>query len=88
MSKLLIKNTVNVKGAILDVQDMINICAHYRRASVQEVVYDNTPDNVDEEEALKIADRAIEIMDDSHYGERDAINMALEESGYAKTFAG
>jgi hypothetical protein len=84
MSKLLIKNTVNVKGAILDVQDMINICAHYRRASVQEVVYDNTPDNVDEEEALKIADRAIGIMDDTSFTEQEAINEALTESGYDK----
>ena len=73
-SKLLINNTLNVKGAILNVQDMINI--------------ENAKDNITEDDALKIADRAIEIMDDSDYTEEDAINIAREELGYAKAFFG
>lgn len=87
-SKLLINNILNVKGAILNVQDMINIKAFYRRASVQETVFENAKDNITEDDALKIADRAIEIMDDSNYTEEDAINIAREELGYAKAFFG
>lgn len=87
-SRLLINNTLNVKGAILNVQDWININAFYRRASVQEVVFENAKDNITTDDALKISDRAIEIMDDSSYTERDAINIAREELGYAKAFFG
>ena len=87
-SRLLINNTLNVKGAILNVQDMINIHAFYRRASVQEVVYENAKDNITVDDALKIADRAIEIMDDSDYTEEDAINIAREELGFKKAFFG
>ena len=53
-SKLLINNTLNVKGAILNVQDMININAFYRRASVQETVFENAKDNITEDDAREL----------------------------------
>ena len=90
-NKLLINNTLNVKGAILDVQDWINIQAHYERAAVQEVVFEafaNKNDNISEDEALKIADKAISIMDDYHLIEEDAINEASKALGYKKPIAG
>lgn len=85
-SKLLINNTLNVKGAILTVNDWIAINAHNRRAHVQEYVFENAKDGITEEDALKIADRAIEIMDKSNYTEDDAINTAREQLGYKKAF--
>ena len=88
MNKLLINNTLNVKGAILDVQDWINISSYYRRASVQEVVFENAKDNISEEQALEIADAAIKIMEDSGYKEMNAINIARENLGYPKMFFG
>ena len=89
-SKLLINNTLNVKGAILDAKDMLIIKNHYRRATVQEFVFENTKDVISAEDALSIADRAIEIMDDTSYCEEDAIKIARDELGLdiAFKFAG
>ena len=87
-SRLLINNTLNVKGAILNAQDMINIKAFYRRASVQEYVFENSKVPITVDDALKIADRAIEIMDDSSYTEEDAVNIAREELGFKRAFCG
>ncbi len=87
-SELLINSTLNVKGAILNAQDMISISAHYKRARVQEYVFENANDNITADDALKIADKAIDIMENSHYCEDDAINMARKELGFKKAFFG
>jgi len=86
MNKLLIHNTLNVKGAILNATDWINIKSHYRRAAVQEYVFENAKDDITADEALKIADLAISIIDKSGYTEDDAINMARQQLGYKKAF--
>ncbi|WP_026653523.1 hypothetical protein [Butyrivibrio proteoclasticus] len=88
MSNLLINSTLNVKGAILDVNDMIHIKNHYRRAAMQEYVFETAEDNITEDDALKIADRAIEVMDKSNYTENDAINIAREQLGFKPAFFG
>ncbi len=85
-NKLLINNTLNVKGAILDANDMLHIKSYYERASVQQFVFENTKEDISAEDALLIADRAIEIMKDSSYCEEDAIRIARDESGLPVSF--
>lgn len=85
--KLLINNTLNVKGAILDANDMLHIKEYFRRASVQQVVFENALGDIKAETALKIADRAIEIMDDSGHTEEDAIKIAGEQLGILTAFS-
>ena len=83
---LLVNKTYNIKGVELDINDMMAVKDHYRRAMVQEYVFQNAKDDISTEDALTIADKAIEIMEYSHYCEDDAINIAREQLGFAKAF--
>ncbi len=84
--KLLINNTLNVKGAILNAQDMLAVVAYYKLARVQEYVFENAKEDLTADEAKKIAALAIEVMDNSGYTEDDAVNVARERLGYKKAF--
>ncbi len=86
--KLLINNTLNVKQAILNVNDWMLISRHYRRAQVQEYVYESAPFGLTVDDALKVADLAIEKMDKYGYCENDAVNMACADCGFPKIFEG
>jgi hypothetical protein len=88
MSRLLINNTLNIKGAILDVTDMMRVAQHYRRACVQEYVFENAKDDITEEQALMIAERAIELEDNYGMCEDDAVNEARAKLGFKKAFFG
>lgn len=88
MSRLLINNTLNIKGAILDATDMMRVAQHYRRASVQEYVFENAKDDITEEQALMIAEKAIELEDNSGMCEEDAVNEARAKLGFKKAFFG
>jgi len=86
ISKLLINNTLNVKGAILDKKDMINIVNYYKRASRQEYVYENASDGITAEDALKITDLSLEYERKYKWCEDDCIREARAELGF-KRFA-
>ncbi len=86
--KLLINNTLNVKQAILNVNDWMFISRHYRRAQVQKYVYESAPFGLTVDDALKVADLAIEKMDKYGYCENDAVNMASADCGFPKIFEG
>lgn len=86
MSNLLIDKRLSVKGISLDARDMLRIADYFRRATVQQRVFENSEVGFSEEDALKVADRAIGIMDDSNYCEDDAINIARIEFGFKPTF--
>ena len=86
MNKLLINSTLNVKGAILNAQDMLAVATYYKLARVQEYVFENAKEDLTAEEAKKIAQLAIEVMDESGYTENDAVNVAREKLGYKKAF--
>ena len=85
-NKLMVNNTLMVKGAVLDINDMMRISKIYRLACVQEYVFESAKDDINEDDALKIAKRAIELMDKYSYCEDVGINEARKALGYAPFF--
>ncbi len=82
---LLIDTPLIIKNTILEANDLMKVAEYYKRASWQQYVYENANDhNVTVNAALKIADEAIRISEDSGHCQDDCIDIAKVNLGYIR----
>lgn len=79
-NKLLINRTLNVKQAILTETDMMYVAAYYKKARLQETIFEN--EDVTEDEALLIAEKVVDLLNgDGDFTESEAIKEAMRILG-------
>ncbi len=85
INKLLIDTPFKINGVELDANALMKAAEYYNRANWQQYVYENRDDaNITTTGALRIADEAIKIKEDTGLFQDDCINEAKIRLGYIK----
>lgn len=85
INKLLIDTPLMINGVELDANALMKAAEYYKVANWQQYVYENRDDaNITINGALKIANEAIKIKEDSGFCQDDCISMAKIKLGYIK----
>lgn len=80
--ELLATQPYKIKGVELEMKDMINIASYYHKACTQEFVFENTPTEITQHDALRIATYMLDILADEDSGEWELMKDCMKKLGY------